>query len=129
MRTNPSEYRTTETLDGKAFVTEKLHSSHHHNLDIVHSRYLKERKFLFGLVDLSDDIFFYQYLTQSQQILHDEEDVPEARWTFDISPLCTTRGVKGKPWFEYLTSLSALVGGTFSLMKFLSERVDRRRRF
>jgi len=60
----PEEYRTTKTLDGQTFVTEELHSSHHHNLDVIHARYVKKKTYFFGLVDLSDDINFYQYLTQ-----------------------------------------------------------------
>jgi len=127
LKSTPEEYRTTAALDGKSFITEKLHSSHHHNLDIVHMRYVKERKFIFGLMDLSDDIFFYQYLTQSQLILQAEDDVPEARFTYDVSPLCTTLWKKSKPWFEYLCSLSAILGGTFSLMKFASLGVKEKR--
>jgi Endoplasmic reticulum vesicle transporter len=51
---------------------------------------------------------------------YNEEDVPEARFSYDISPMAVLVKKKGKHWFEFVTSMCALIGGTFTVLGLLS---------
>lgn len=57
----------------------------------------------------------YPYFVQYQ-----DTDVPEARFSYDLSPMSVTIIRKGKRFYEFLTSMCALVGGTFTVMGLLS---------
>jgi hypothetical protein len=49
-----------------------------------------------------------------------EEDVPEARFTYDLSPMAVLIKKKGKHWYQFVTSMCALIGGTFTVVGLLS---------
>lgn len=51
---------------------------------------------------------------------YNEEDVPEARFAYDLSPMSVTISKKGKHWYEFVTSICALIGGTFTVLGLLS---------
>lgn len=60
-------------------------------------------------------------MVQSSQIMkYGEDDVPEARFSYDLSPMSVAITTNGKPWYEFVTSLCALVGGTFTVFGLLS---------
>jgi len=59
--------------------------------------------------------------------MQSEEEVPEARFTYDVSPMMTTMTRSSLPWFEYLCNLSAVIGGTFSLIQFVSKQAKVKR--
>ena len=49
------------------------------------------------------------------QVMHYQDDeVPEAKFSYDISPLATVISSKKRAWYEFLTSLMAIIGGTFT---------------
>ena len=58
----------------------------------------------------------------STQIIcqYEEEDVPEARFSYDLSPMSVVVSKKGKHWYEFVTSICALIGGTFTVVGLLS---------
>jgi hypothetical protein len=49
-----------------------------------------------------------------------EEDVPEARFAYDLSPMSVVISRKGKQWYEFVTSICALIGGTFTVVGLIS---------
>ena len=49
-----------------------------------------------------------------------EEDVPEARFSYDLSPMAVVITRKGKKWYEFITSICALIGGTFTVVGLIS---------
>ena len=55
--------------------------------------------------------FFFQY---------SEEDIPEARFSYDLSPMAVMIKKKGKHWYEFITTMCALIGGTFTVLGLLS---------
>ena len=58
----------------------------------------------------------YQFLEQSQVVSYDEVNVPEARFSYDLSPMSVVVEKSGRKWYDYLTSLSAIIGGTFTTL-------------
>ena len=100
----PDAHKNFSPMDGSSWVTKKFHAAHHHYLKIVSTHF-------------DSDITKYQYLEQSQEVKYEEEDVPEARWSYDISPMAVTVKRKSrKSWYEFITSLFAIVGGTFTTL-------------
>jgi len=47
-------------------------------------------------------------------------DIPEARFAYDLSPMAVVINRKGKRWYEFITSVCALIGGTFTVVGLLS---------
>lgn len=45
---------------------------------------------------------------------YQDDEVPEAKFSYDISPLATVISSKKRAWYEFLTSLMAIIGGTFT---------------
>lgn len=58
----------------------------------------------------------YQFIEQSQIVKYSEDDVPEARFSYDISPMSVIVKTDGLKWYDYLTSLFAIIGGTFTTL-------------
>ena len=55
---------------------------------------------------------------------YNEEDVPEARFSYDLSPMAVLVKKKGKHWYEFVTSMCALIGGTFTVLGLLSNTLN-----
>ncbi len=43
-----------------------------------------------------------------------ELDVPEAKFSYDLSPMAVAVRTTGKRWYDFVTSICAIVGGTFT---------------
>jgi Endoplasmic reticulum vesicle transporter len=61
------------------------------------------------------------YLTSTQ---YTDEDVPEARFSYDLSPMAVLVKKKGKHWYEFVTSMCALIGGTFTVVGLVSSTLS-----
>ena len=57
----------------------------------------------------------YQFLEQSQIVFYEKVNVPEARFSYDLSPM-SVLVEKGRKWYDYLTSLCAIIGCTFTTL-------------
>lgn len=44
----------------------------------------------------------------------------EARFSYDLSPMSVAISKKGKHWYEFVTSICALIGGTFTVVGLVS---------
>lgn len=49
-------------------------------------------------------------------MLYDEEEVPEARFAYNISPMSVLVRSEKRPWYDFVTKVLAIVGGTFSVV-------------
>ena len=67
-----------------------------------------------------DAILAYQVVQSSQVMVYNEDDVPEARFSYDISPMSVLITRKGKRWYEFITSICAIIGGTFTVFSLVS---------
>ena len=67
-----------------------------------------------------DAILAYQMVQSSQIMQYQVDDVPEARFAYDLSPMAVVIKKKGKKWYEFITSICALIGGTFTVMGLMS---------
>jgi len=62
------------------------------------------------------EIFGYQILSQSQIMHYNEIEVPEAKFAYDLSPMAVLISSKGRRWYDFVTSVCAIVGGTFTVV-------------
>ena len=106
---------STRPMDDKIFLNEKLHQAHHHYIKAI-STHLEIGSKYQG----KDAILAYQMVQSSQVMQYLEDDVPEARFAYDISPMSVVVSRKGKRWYEFVTSICAIIGGTFTVISLLS---------
>lgn len=103
----PEALQQFTPLDQKFYPTEEFHKAYHHYIKVV-STHLN-----IGSTALPT---LYQFLEQSQVVSYDEVNVPEARFSYDLSPMSVVVEKTGRKWYDYLTSLSAIIGGTFTTL-------------
>ena len=46
--------------------------------------------------------------------------MPQARFAYDLSPMSVHIKNKGKRWYEFITSICAIIGGTFTVLGLVS---------
>jgi len=107
----PEEHKQFTPMDDSNWVTAEYHQAFHHYIKVV-STHLNMGK------AKSDDnsLMAYQFLEQSQIVFYDESAVPEARFSYDLSPMSVVVEKRSRKWYDYLTSLCAIIGGTFTTL-------------
>lgn len=58
--------------------------------------------------------FLRTQMTTSNHQYKSDPNVPEAKFSYDLSPTAVIISQKGRRWYEFITSLCAIVGGTFT---------------
>jgi hypothetical protein len=104
-------------LDDREYVNTGLHQAFHHFLKVVSTT------IEFGATHTkrsAKDVVTYQLTEASQLMEFAEDEVPDARFSYDISPMAVGIVRKTKKWYEFLTSVCALIGGTFTVMGIFS---------
>ena len=105
----PKEHQQFNPMDGGMFTTTEYHQAFHHYIKVV-STHLN-----MGSSE-SNNMVTYQFLEQSQVVYYDVVNVPEARFSYDLSPMSVVVQKEGRKWYDYLTSLCAIIGGTFTTL-------------
>jgi len=105
----PEEHQQFAPMDDHFYVTKDYHQAFHHYIKVVstHMNMGKSKK---------KKLTAYQFLEQSQIVFYDDVNVPEARFSYDLSPMSVVVEKKGRKWYDYLTSLCAIIGGTFTTL-------------
>jgi thiol-disulfide isomerase/thioredoxin len=118
----PDEHKQFNPMDDKLYVTSKFHQAFHHYIKVV-STHLNMGSSSSSSSQSSgasnndvNSIVVYQMLEQSQIVFYDEVNVPEARFSYDMSPMSVVVQKEGRKWYDYLTSLCAIIGGTFTTL-------------
>ena len=55
-------------------------------------------------------------LAQSQITRYNATEVPEAKFVYDLSPVAIRYRETYRAWYDYLTSIMAIIGGTFTVI-------------
>eukprot|EP00586_Coscinodiscus_wailesii_P020088 CAMPEP_0172495084 /NCGR_PEP_ID=MMETSP1066-20121228/63660_1 /TAXON_ID=671091 /ORGANISM="Coscinodiscus wailesii, Strain CCMP2513" /LENGTH=434 /DNA_ID=CAMNT_0013266541 /DNA_START=301 /DNA_END=1605 /DNA_ORIENTATION=+ len=105
----PDDHKQIAPIDESLFHTNKYHQAYHHYIKVV-STHLKV-----GSGSMKD-VLLYQFIEQNQIVYYDVDDVPEARFSYDISPMSVVVEKESRKWYDYLTSLCAIIGGTFTTL-------------
>lgn len=105
----PEEHRQFSPMDANMYHTSDFHQAYHHYIKVV-STHLN-----MGTTQ-ANSMLTYQFLEQSQIVYYDVNNVPEARFSYDLSPMSVVVEKEGRKWYDYLTSLCAIIGGTFTTL-------------
>lgn len=115
--------RTLSPLDGNVYVNENQHEAFHHYLKVVTTEfndpYLNTKK------SKMTGMRAYQVLSSSQLSYYRDDIVPEAKFSYDPSPIAVYhRQAYRKRWYDYLTSLMAIIGGTFTVIGMIENTIN-----
>jgi Endoplasmic reticulum vesicle transporter len=103
----PVSHQQFAPMDGQVYLTKTFHQAYHHYIKIVSTHMLMGKS-------AANTMMTYQFIEQSQVVYYDAVNVPEARFSYDLSPMAVVVEKKGRKWYDYLTSLCAIIGGTFT---------------
>ena len=107
----PQQYKQyTNPLHNKLFPTYEFHQAFHHHMKVV-TTHLESLGGFF-----SKESILYQILEQSQLVFYDKVNVPEIKFSYDLSPMGVIITKEGRQWYEYVTTLLAIIGGTFTTL-------------
>lgn len=106
-----SQFQSMSPLDGGVFISPDFHQAHHHYFKVVSTRFE-----VGGIMTKAHDVVGYQMLAQSQVMHYDKIDVPEAKFSYDLSPMAVMVSSKGRRWYDFVTSACAIIGGTFTVV-------------
>jgi hypothetical protein len=109
LKQTPNEHQQFSPMDDSTFMTYAYHQAYHHYIKVV-STHLNMGK------SEANSMVAYQFLEQSQIVYYDAQNVPEARFSYDLSPMSVVVQKEGRKWYDYLTSLCAIIGGTFTTL-------------
>lgn len=96
-------------LDNDVYTTEEQHQAFHHYIKVISTHY----KLGTGW---RNKMMAYQMLTTNQVMYYDEEDVPEAKFHYDISPMAVEIKKVHRHWYDFITSVLSIVGGTITVL-------------
>jgi thiol-disulfide isomerase/thioredoxin len=82
------QFQSVHPLDGGIFVSRDYHQVHHHYSKVVSTHFE-----VGGMMTKSREIVGYQMLAQSQIMHYNEMDVPEAKFSYDLSPMAVSISV------------------------------------
>jgi protein disulfide-isomerase-like protein len=105
----PEEHQQFNPMDDSMYLTREFHQAYHHYIKVV-STHLNVGS------SIANQMLTYQFLEQSQIVYYDVNNVPEARFSYDLSPMSVVVEKQGRKWYDYLTSLCAIIGGTFTTL-------------
>merc|ERR1719313_1613949 len=109
----PQEYkRHVNPLDGRSFTVDKFHQAPHHFIKVVHTRFE------------SAGLRSYQQTHQWSVRTVSRQTVPQAKFSYDLSPVEVLVSKGERRWYDFITSLLAIIGGAFTVMSMTSGMVN-----
>lgn len=101
----PWEYRQhASPLDGKVFFVDKFHMAPHHFIKVVHTR--------FEASSLKSYQLTHQWSTRTVP----RKTIPQAKFSYDLSPVEVVIRKGDRRWYDFVTSIFAIIGGAFTFM-------------
>jgi len=107
----PEAEKRSNPLKGKFYPTYHVHQAFHHHMKVISTHV----PFLFssGLV--------YQVLAESQLVIYEEMEMPEIKFIWDMSPMSVYLEEEDRYWYDYVTSLFAIIGGTYTTLGLINK--------
>ena len=103
----PENYKHTNPMQDKMYLTKHFHQAWHHHMKIVSTHI----DYIFGR-----NMVLYQILEESQLVLYQIQEIPEIKFLWDMSPMSVNVTKEGRPWYDYMTNLLAIIGGTYTTL-------------
>lgn len=97
-------------LGGMSFITDRKNQSPQHFFQVVSTNYYQN--------------LIYQVTAQSHLKEEDRHAVPKAKFSYTISPMTVEIAYSRKPFYQFLTSVCALLGGAYTIIRVLFGATD-----
>lgn len=109
----PRLEKSLHPLDGNAYLNEELHHAFHHHLQVITTEINESaiKKFARATIARVYRMKATSHLSEYRHFI-----VPEAKFTYDLSPIAISYMKVSRSWYEYVTSVIAIVGGTFAVI-------------
>jgi thiol-disulfide isomerase/thioredoxin len=102
-------------LDGKEFVVKDTYDVPEHTLKVVSTK-----------IGAKKD--FYQITHADRTVTPTDKQrnsgMPHVRFAYDFSPLRVVLEKKSMPWYDFMTSLTAILGGTYAVLRCCGGALD-----
>lgn len=102
----PETVRRISPYDDQKYFTDQFHQAFHHSMKVVPTEVKVHGK----------KIVTYQIMGQSQIVYYELVNVPEARFSYDISPMTISVEKSVRRWYQYITSICGIIGGTYTTL-------------
>ena len=97
-------------MDGNTYINYDFHESYHHYLKLVPTQ-------VEGFQAGRRQLRMFQIMSNTQLSYYNESKIPEAKFQYDLSPIGVTYSTqRSKPWYEFITSCMAIIGGVFTVV-------------
>eukprot|EP00735_Rhodelphis_limneticus_P006941 TRINITY_DN19415_c0_g1::TRINITY_DN19415_c0_g1_i1::g.7853::m.7853 TRINITY_DN19415_c0_g1::TRINITY_DN19415_c0_g1_i1::g.7853 ORF type:complete len:489 (-),score=119.19,sp/Q69SA9/PDI54_ORYSJ/40.12/2e-119,COPIIcoated_ERV/PF07970.7/6.1e-30,ERGIC_N/PF13850.1/3.4e-29,Thioredoxin/PF00085.15/1.5e-13,Thioredoxin_2/PF13098.1/0.031,Carn_acyltransf/PF00755.15/0.15,Carn_acyltransf/PF00755.15/8.5e+02 TRINITY_DN19415_c0_g1_i1:803-2116(-) len=96
-------------LDGRAYLSEKINTTHDHYLKVLLSTFVSSPGW--GKESRLDT---YEFTVNSHSFV-DLDDMPQARFNYDLSPIQVIVKEEKQSFAHFLTSSCAIIGGVFTV--------------
>jgi len=108
----PEKFQTSlHPLNGKGYVTEELHLSPQHYIKVVPSTY-RVGVNVFG----SEFAETYQLTSTNRIAKVDEDDVPQAKFKYNFSPVSIRIYHEYQTFYHFVTRFFAVLGGAYTVI-------------
>mmetsp|Transcript_56078 Transcript_56078/g.122628 ORF Transcript_56078/g.122628 Transcript_56078/m.122628 type:complete len:290 (+) Transcript_56078:3-872(+) len=97
-------------LAGKTFSVSRFHQAPHHYLKVVHTKMGQNR--------------MYQQTHHWSARNVARRAVPQAKFSYDLSPVEVVISYSRRRWYDYVTSVFAIIGGAFTFMSMTSSLLN-----
>jgi thiol-disulfide isomerase/thioredoxin len=104
--------KSMEPLNGQTFFVERFHEAPKHFLKVVSAIYQPSR--------FSEEVQFYTIAHQSRTSSFKQTEIPQAQFHFDIAPIEIRVSMSERKWYDFITALLAIIGGTYTIMGVLT---------
>jgi hypothetical protein len=108
----PRFAKSLHPMDGHLYATKELHQAYHHHLQVVTTEIDSTLKKWTRSV--SERV--YRIIERSHLTSYRRQIVPEAKFSYDLSPIAISYIQTSTDWYDYATSLFAIIGGTFTVL-------------
>lgn len=105
----PREFqRHVNPMDGQSYIAPKFHMAPHHFIKVVHTRFE------------TSDLRSYQQTHQWNVRTIQRKTVPQAKFSYDLSPVEVIVRKGDRRWYDFVTQVFAIIGGAFTVMSMTS---------
>jgi len=107
-------------MDNNVYVNQNEHEAFHHYMKLVTTQFADPYE-----VVVRRHPVYYQILSSSQLSYYRNDIIPEAKFSYDLSPIAVYHQSEyEKRWYNYITSLMAIMGGVFTFIGLLENSIN-----
>jgi len=111
----PEVMDNAQPFSGKTFIANNMHEAPQHYLQVVSTIFQLPRQ---------KPLVIYQASAQSQIKMEKVEKIPQAKFSYTLSPMSVIIKQDPVPLYEFLTQISAIIGGTYTVISLIHSTYD-----